>query len=175
MPRVGSPILVHRLWVALLIFCLTKAPLPAADFHAIRHFHGRGQLCPMHDHLVRWHSSDVLTERSVLHFHWVSFGFPAVPFDETSGPVVRAELHDPFDLHLYNDITAEEASFSEEDESRSRVAKPSRFLLADLIYSIEIGLARKGVNATCTPPSRNFGATFTTSHPTTSLLQRWAC
>ncbi len=56
----------------MLIPGLLHVPLPQADFHVIRHHHGYGEVCPHHDHLLRWHpqageSEDV----AVLHWHWL--------------------------------------------------------------------------------------------------------
>jgi hypothetical protein len=56
----------------MLIPGLLHVPIPQADFHVIRHHHGYGEVCPHHDHLLRWHpqageSEDV----AVLHWHWL--------------------------------------------------------------------------------------------------------
>jgi len=58
--------------IIMLIPGLLHVPLPQADFHVIRHHHGVGEVCPQHDHLLRWHplageSEDV----AVLHWHWL--------------------------------------------------------------------------------------------------------
>lgn len=125
MPRVGSPILVHRLWVALLIFCLHRAAAPCGRFSCDPPFPRQGPTLP-----------DARSPRAVALVGCpdgaVSPPFPlGLLLDSRPSPSVRppgrlfAELHDPFDLHLHNDIALEEPSFSEEDESRSRVAKPA--------------------------------------------------
>ena len=62
----------RALGIILLIPGLLQVPLPQADFHIIRHHHGAGEVCPQHDHLLRWHpqaadGQDV----AVLHWHWL--------------------------------------------------------------------------------------------------------
>jgi len=68
------------LGIAMLILGLFRVPLPQADYHNIRHHDGAGEICPHHDHLLRWHplaggEKDV----AVLHWHWV------LPRAESSG------------------------------------------------------------------------------------------
>jgi hypothetical protein len=58
--------------IVLVILGLLRVPLPQADYHNIRHHDGAGEICPHHDHLLRWHpraggEKDV----AVLHWHWV--------------------------------------------------------------------------------------------------------
>ena len=66
--------------IAMLILGILHVPLPQADYHNIRHHDGAGEICPHHDHLLRWHplaggEKDV----AVLHWHWV------LPRAESSG------------------------------------------------------------------------------------------
>jgi hypothetical protein len=56
----------------MLVPGLLRVPLPQADFHNIRHHDGAGEICPLHDHLLRWHptasqNDDVAT----VHWHWI--------------------------------------------------------------------------------------------------------
>jgi hypothetical protein len=46
-------------------------PLPQADFHNIRHHDGTGEVCPHHDHLLRWHpKASQNDDVAILHWHW---------------------------------------------------------------------------------------------------------
>ncbi len=63
---------VRLLWITLLIPGLIRVPLPQADFHNIRHHHGVGEVCPHHDHLLRWHpTASQDADVAVLHWHWI--------------------------------------------------------------------------------------------------------
>ncbi len=62
----------RALGILLMVPGLLQVPLPQADFHVIRHHHGAGQLCPKHDHLLRWHPQAGEGEAvAVLHWHWL--------------------------------------------------------------------------------------------------------
>jgi hypothetical protein len=62
---------MRRLGIAVLALGLLHVPLPRADYHEIRHQHGRGEVCVHHDHLLRWHpeagNADAV---AMLHWHW---------------------------------------------------------------------------------------------------------
>ncbi|WP_337173352.1 hypothetical protein [Paludisphaera sp.] len=85
----------------LLIPGLLHVPLPRADFHVIRHHHGPGEVCPKHDHLLRWHPlAGEGDEVAVLHWHWLlprSAG-EADPVADPSIPVAHADDGDPNSL-----------------------------------------------------------------------------
>jgi hypothetical protein len=50
---------------------LLRVPLPQADFHNIRHHDGTGEVCPHHDHLLRWHPrASQNDDVAMLHWHW---------------------------------------------------------------------------------------------------------
>jgi hypothetical protein len=50
---------------------LIRVPLPQADFHNIRHHDGAGEVCPHHDHLLRWHPQASRNDDvAMLHWHW---------------------------------------------------------------------------------------------------------
>src|SRR3954470_22387241 len=85
--------------IALAILSLVHAPLPQPDFHTIRHHDAPGEVCPKHDHLLRWHhdagsSSDV----AVLHWHWflptTSGEADSPPLGSGSGLALHAHLPD---------------------------------------------------------------------------------
>jgi hypothetical protein len=73
---------LRLLTIALSIPGLFRVPLPQADFHNIRHHDGAGEVCPYHDHLLRWHpTANQNDDVAVLHWHWF---------------VPRSEARDPF-------------------------------------------------------------------------------
>ncbi len=58
--------------IALLILGLFRVPLPQADYHNLRHHDGAGEICPLHNHLLRWHPRAASEKDvAVLHWHWV--------------------------------------------------------------------------------------------------------
>ncbi len=62
---------VRALGIGILIFGVIHVPLPQADYHNIRHHDGPGEVCPYHDHLLRWHPSATSdADVSILHWHW---------------------------------------------------------------------------------------------------------
>lgn len=62
----------RALGILLMIPGLLQVPLPQVDFHVIRHHHGTGEVCPKHDHLLRWHPQAGEGEDvAVLHWHWL--------------------------------------------------------------------------------------------------------
>ncbi|WP_165071650.1 hypothetical protein [Paludisphaera rhizosphaerae] len=67
-----TSLIARILAIALLAPSLLQVPLPQADFHVVRHRHAVGQVCPQHDHLLRWHpqagEGDAV---AVLHWHWL--------------------------------------------------------------------------------------------------------
>lgn len=63
---------LRLLWITMLIPGMCRVPLPQADFHNIRHHHGIGEVCPHHDHLLRWHpTASQDDDVAVLHWHWI--------------------------------------------------------------------------------------------------------
>jgi hypothetical protein len=61
-----------RLLGIALILGLVRIPLPQLDYHNVRHHHSAGEVCPHHDHLLRWHPSASLNEDvAIVHWHWV--------------------------------------------------------------------------------------------------------
>ena len=70
--RPAGSFLARFLGVALLIPGLLRVPLPQIDYHNIRHHDGPGEICPYHDHLLRWHPTASQNEDvAVLHWHWL--------------------------------------------------------------------------------------------------------
>jgi len=72
------------LGVSLLIASVVRVPLPQADYHNIRHHDAPGEICPFHDHLLRWHPSAAIdADVTLLHWHWF------VPLAESDDPNPR--------------------------------------------------------------------------------------
>jgi hypothetical protein len=170
MRRNGWTTWVRRLGVTLLILNLAHVPLPLADFHVIGHLHGVGQICPLHDHLLRWHASEGASENPVLHFHWAFLSEP-VPDTATEGPAFHADVADPLDAKL-SDLLPESAVAA---SMRSMVERPSPALLVGLHLEPSPGGTHHAVSAGSAPAFRNFAATFPPHLPTASRLQRWVC
>jgi hypothetical protein len=69
------------LGISLLIASVVRVPLPQADYHNVRHHDAPGEICPLHDHLLRWHPSAAIdADISLLHWHWF------VPLGESEDP-----------------------------------------------------------------------------------------
>jgi hypothetical protein len=83
----------------ILILGFLHIPLPQIDYHNVRHHDGAGEVCPHHDHLLRWHpSASQDDDLAILHWHW----FLPSPDgsdrragdDDRSGPFLHAHLPD---------------------------------------------------------------------------------
>jgi hypothetical protein len=92
---------VRALGIGILIFGIVHVPLPQADYHNIRHHDGPGEVCPYHDHLLRWHpsaSSD--DDVSLLHWHWFVPQGELGDHQERTGDVNRGPISGPV-LHAH--------------------------------------------------------------------------
>jgi hypothetical protein len=170
MRRSGLTRLVRRLGVTLLILGLAHVPLPTADFHVIGHQHSEGQICPLHDHLLRWHASDTPSERAVLHFHWALLS-ASMADAEAQGPAIHADSPDPSDLELSDGLR--ESSFA--TSVRSLVAKPLPTFRTAFLPVADTARTLQAVSACSASTSRNFGTTFPPRDSLASRLQRWIC
>ncbi len=94
---------LRLLGIVLLIPGLLRVPLPQVDYHNIRHHDGAGEVCPYHDHLLRWHpTAGRDNDVAVLHWHWLvpqsPDGSESSPSGEDqpvpSGPAIHAYLVD---------------------------------------------------------------------------------
>jgi hypothetical protein len=82
--------------IALIILSLSHTPLPAPDYHNVRHHDGPGEVCEHHDHLLRWHPhAGIASDVAILHWHWF------VPNEGSSGsnpsnkaPALHAHIAD---------------------------------------------------------------------------------
>lgn len=71
--RPAALFLARLLGIGLLIPGLLRVPLPQVDYHNIRHHDGAGEICPHHDHLLRWHPmASQNQDVAVLHWHWLA-------------------------------------------------------------------------------------------------------
>jgi hypothetical protein len=92
---------VRALGIGILIFGVIHVPLPQADFHNIRHHDGPGELCPFHDHLLRWHpSATSAADVSILHWHWFIPQRELGDHQERPGETNRGPLSVPL-LHAH--------------------------------------------------------------------------
>jgi hypothetical protein len=88
----------------MVILSAIHIPLPRADYHNIRHHDAPGEICPYHDHLLRWHPSARFDDDvALLHWHWfvplVEPGAQQPGADDEhrapgSGPALHAHLGD---------------------------------------------------------------------------------
>ncbi len=109
---------LRRLAIGLLIASIVHVPLPQADFHNVRHHDAPGEVCPLHDHLLRWHpAADVDDDVAIVHWHWF------IPFEELgvhsnprdghhgagAGPAMHAQAGEQFDFDWHFDPVCQSA------------------------------------------------------------------
>lgn len=85
------------LGIGVLILSTIRIPLPQADYHNVRHHDAPGEVCPYHDHLLRWHpSADLAADVAILHWHWfLPMAEPGSQDDSRhQGPAVHAHIDD---------------------------------------------------------------------------------
>lgn len=161
---------VRCLGVALLILGLGHTPLPAADFHNVRHHDGAGETCQYHAHLLRWHpGTDPGQDVAVLHWHWFLPGGAPGATSPDGGPAFRAHAPDWFEM-VWDDgpqFVPDTSSRCLVDRELEPLASP--FLLDDL------GAVADPVRAGPEKPVRAFTATFAPRVRLISLLQRLTC
>jgi hypothetical protein len=169
---------LRALGIALLILSAIRIPLPQADYHNVRHHDAPGEICPYHDHLLRWHpTADRAEDVALLHWHWflplVQPGAaPGGSDDEQrtpgSGPALHAHLGD----------------WAEPDWRSDPVIRPDsrgRFLEQLALGHIGAGSGSISVPlAVDDPGTPSFPANFSTEPlglraPRIALFQRWNC
>jgi hypothetical protein len=112
---------------------LIRVPLPQPDYHSIRHHHEAGELCPYHDHLLRWHpSASQNDDVAVLHWHWFvpqteDFGRSSENTNRPYNPVSSPSLH----AHLVD--------FAEPDWDGDPLIRPD--LRGRYVHQLVIGLS----------------------------------
>lgn len=165
-PRRGA----QCLGVALLILGLGHAPLPAADYHNIRHHDGPNETCRHHDHLVRWHPDTRAGEDiAVLHWHWLPPGGVSGANFPEQGPNVRAHTPDWFDL-----VRVDGPQFVPDTTTRCLVDRGSAPAACPVLSydHAEVGALLRAGPA---KPVHAFTATFAPRVRLVSLLQRLTC
>ena len=166
----------HRarvLGIGLLILGLAHAPMPQADFHNVRHHDQAGQVCELHDHLLRWHPDAGLAEDvAVLHWHWM---LPASgPGDAEklgeSAPKIHAHVDD------WQGITVDDGPvFVAAAEMRPLGPPAASPMSAFDVVPPLVPLDDRGPRAGPEPPVRAFGSTLTTHASLSCWLARWSC
>ena len=161
-----------RWLIALIVLALSHAPLPVADFHTIAHHDAPGEVCELHDHLLRWHPDAGHSEAiAVLHWHWLSpIDFPWQTAGADRFPAIHAH--------------ADDAAIANWNADLSIVSEPSAVLRIDLsirhdlVYAIatcdligDRGEPRAG------PPASPcaYSATFGESGRLIKLLHHFTC
>jgi len=93
-----------RLLEICLVLGLVRVPFPQADYHNVRHHHAAGEVCPHHDHLLRWHPTAGRNEDvALLHWHWFlpnsqDSGRDSDDQDPAGAPAPGTAIH----AHLYD-------------------------------------------------------------------------
>ncbi len=85
------------LGIGLLILSTVRIPLPQADYHNVRHHDAPGEVCPYHDHLLRWHpSAGLAADVAILHWHWFMPQTDPGSLDDSGhkGPLAHAHIND---------------------------------------------------------------------------------
>ena len=144
---------MRALGIVFVILSLVHTPLLQPDFHNIRHHDGPGEICPFHDHLLRWHPDAGLADDvAVLHWHWFfAASVPSVTHPRGTWPAIHAHVVDR------DAVTA-----------------------GDGPQVVSVPLVLPDVRAATVPipgpcPSLAFSATFAPRATLAALLQRWTC
>lgn len=88
---------LRMLGIGVLILSTVRFPLPQADYHNVRHHDAPGEVCPYHDHLLRWHpSAGLAADVAILHWHWFMPLADPGPLDDSrhQGPLAHAHIND---------------------------------------------------------------------------------
>lgn len=170
MRTLGGPRWLRRFGVTLVILSLAHVPLPLADFHVIAHADGEGQICPLHNHLLKWHAATKASASPVLHFHWAFLTRPVPPSD-ADGPAVHADAPDPFDFELIGDGATARV--------KTPICSASGCDWSVILTALQAPTAVIGNSplprSESAPIWRNFAASFPPHLFTTCRLQRWVC
>jgi|SRR5579864_5975817 len=167
--RSGNHRCVRGLGIGLLILSLGHTPLPKADYHNIRHHDGPGEVCRLHEHLLRWHpGAQQADDIAVLHWHWFlpSQDRPGSADGQTAG------------LHA---AVPDWSALTWDDAPQIAPDAPSRFCGRPDLACFEMPLPRCDAGLTLIPVragpglAHTFSATFAPRAPLASLLQRWVC
>ena len=160
---------LRRCGVLLLALGLFRVPLPQADFHNIRHHDGAGEICPHHDHLLRWHPQASRNDDvSMLHWHWFlpqsQAGDGSPGGDDQSNPASRLALHAYLADGLEPDWNADPAIRADVRGRALQTVAPSLSLLAPCCSFISQTLAP------ASPASMLASATRLAARPRAGLI-----
>jgi hypothetical protein len=154
----------------VMIVSLGHAPLPAPDYHNVRHHDGPGEVCSYHDHLLRWHPDAGTSEDvAILHWHWF-VPTPGMPASDPArqGPAMHAHLAD------WLAPTWDGGPQLKPADRPRPLDQPSAGRLLTALPAFDQANAPTGCRASPTPVYA-FSATFAPRSPLTSLLMRWLC
>lgn len=160
------------LGIGLLILGLAHAPMPQADFHNVRHHHDAGQVCELHDHLLRWHPDAGQAEDvAILHWHWLlpTSGPVESPGLGENGPRIHAHVDD------WQGITFDDGLSVVADVGSRPLVTPN--LSTVWSFDLEVPplpLDHRGLRAGPVPV-RAYAATLTPHASLACWLARWSC
>ena len=162
-------LVVRVLGILFVIPGLLQVPLPEADFHVVRHHHGKGEVCPQHDHLLRWHPQAGEGEAvAVLHWHWM----PPQTLDPSAldGGVRPSPALHAHDIEPAQPDHGGSMLIVREDEGRNDPAATIAHQPSDALWSGFFAPAATNPTAFLRAPSDDFS-------PATPLsrLARWNC
>ncbi len=166
--RAGRPRRLHWLGIALLILGVVHVPWPRADFHNIRHHDGPGEVCGVHEHLLRWHPDAGQAEDvALLHWHWV----PAdAPFGPEPAPTARLVAPDGMGMAFDEAPRWAPAPAPRLVDRPSAPAAPIVPIANPADSRSAWAVLRAGPR-----PTHDFCATFAPRVSRTTLLQHWSC
>ena len=158
--------------IVATVLGLVRVPLPQLDYHSIRHQHDTGEVCPYHDHLLRWHPRATADEEvTVLHWHWFTpadagASLPGSPVEQ-DGPAWHAHVPVPEGM-AGGDVPGLVAGHEPQPLSRVVVALTLSELIVPPLRSLGIG--RAGLARL-----PGFAVIFAPGTARIVLLNRWNC
>lgn len=174
--RLRKPAPQHRgrfLLVSLLILGLARAPMPRADFHNVRHHDAAGEVCELHDHLLRWHpDAGRAADVAILHWHWLAPGL-----GEEDPATLGRNLPQ---IHAHVDegaaIVVDDSPQIAADPGLPQIEPPQALPWSspDAVLPCP-ALAESGVRAGPYPPLRAYSLTLATHDTLARWLSRWTC
>lgn len=158
--------------IALIVLALSHAPLPVADFHTIAHHDAPGEVCELHDHLLRWHPDAGNSESvAVLHWHWLSpLDFPWQTAASDRFPAIHAHAGEAAIANWNADL-----SIVPEPSEAARIDLSIRHQLVFVISACD--LIGAGEEPRAGPPAapQAYSATFGESGRLIKLLHHFTC
>jgi hypothetical protein len=157
--------------VLVLTVAVTRVPLPAPDYHNVRHHDGPNEVCEHHDHLLRWHPwAGAEADVSILHWHWlVPLGMDD-PVLNPDGPRVHAHRPEPPAFPAASEPGLVEEGVGRRTGGEPRLSEPPGMVAGIGAEGMEsvwpVGMrsgARAGIPPGCDAAVRR------------ARLQRWTC